>query len=513
MVNLDDTQPNRPVGIRTYSSEIPAPPRFLLWGVIGLFVLGILGAFVGIYLFREALPPRYQARVMQSFPFMEAFMPGGGTIPTAAAVDPEAQSALLQLSLSLPDTTSEATSPAMVPAETTAEAEATADGVAAAATIIPATVTPQLTNTALPTPIPEPTVTTTTAPLPTPEATAQVAVPDTSVVVDTSSTTAEVDPALTRAATHTLGGFRWERQKWNNCGPTNITMALSYYSWPEDQDYAAQFLRPNVEDKNVTPQEMADFVNEQTLVRAMTSFGGDLELLRQLLYNGFPVIIEVGGTLFQAYDWIGHYRTLVGYNDSAGVFYIYDSFLGSGANGEGVTERYDVLDQHWQAFNRTFIVVYEPAREQLLMDILGDQAHPGRAAVAAFEAAQREATADPTNPFVWFNMGSSLVELARYEEAANAFDRAASNGLPWRMLWYQFGPFEAYYNAGRYDDVLSLVENNLTNNGEYVEETYYWQGRVFQAQGRTQDAINAFRTALSMNSNFTEARQALDSLS
>jgi len=30
-----------------------------------------------------------------------------------------------------------------------------------------------------------------------------------------------------------LGGIRYEAQDWNNCGPTTLTMALSYYGWSE----------------------------------------------------------------------------------------------------------------------------------------------------------------------------------------------------------------------------------------------------------------------------------------
>ena len=79
------------------------------------------------------------------------------------------------------------------------------------------------------------------------------------------------------------------------------------------------------------------------------------------------------------------------------------------------------------------------------------------------------------------------------------------------MMWYQFGPFEAYYETGRYEDVLSLVQINL-NNAEELEETYYWQGRVRQAQGQPEQAAVSYRRALGYNPNYDEARTALDSL-
>ncbi len=80
------------------------------------------------------------------------------------------------------------------------------------------------------------------------------------------------------------------------------------------------------------------------------------------------------------------------------------------------------------------------------------------------------------------------------------------------MIWYQFGPFEAYFNTGRYDEVMALVNINLTNGAQYVEETYYWQGRVLEAEGNIAGARSAFQQALSHNSRYADARDALSAL-
>ena len=288
-------------------------------------------------------------------------------------------------------------------------------------------------------------------------------------------------------------------------------MALSYYGWTQDQTYAADKLKPNREDKNVSPHELVNFVSDSTAVTAMVRMGGSLDTLKLLLANEFPVIIETGA-MFEAYDWIGHYRTVVAYDDVFELFYFFDSFLGVGESAQGVTETYANVDKDWQAFNRTFIVVYEPQREGLLRSILDSYWTADDAAEIAFEVAQQEARLEPQNAFAWFNMGTSLVELERYQEAATAFDQAQRAKLPWRMMWYQFGPFKAYFETARYDDVLSLVQINLTN-AEELEETYYWQGKVRQAQGQPEQAAVSYRRALAYNPNFDEARVALDSLS
>src|SRR5690606_2020995 len=114
-------------------------------------------------------------------------------------------------------------------------------------------------------------------------------------------------------------------QTWNNCGPATITTALSYFGWVQDQEYAKDFLRYNREDKNVSPEELTNFVNEQSQAEALTRSGGNLDLLKSLISAGFPVVIE-RGMQFEGYDWLGHYQALVAYDDGQGVFYAYDSF-------------------------------------------------------------------------------------------------------------------------------------------------------------------------------------------
>ena len=445
-------------------------PRFLLWLVIGLFLLAIIGGFAGIYVFRNVLRPGQQQRIIDIAPFMSAFVARtdpNATIPTAISpgsggISPED---LLNAPLvggtvepdeEAPDATDEPLEAAMLTL-----ARLTGASIAQAA-------------------------------------------PD-------AAPAAQETAAISIPREHRLFGIRHVQQTWNNCGPANITMALSFYSWKEDQEYAASFLKPDREDKNVNPAEMVAFVNEQTNVRAVTRMGGDMDLIKQFIAAEFPVIIETGYAP-EGYDWIGHYRTVVGYDDNLQQFYIYDSYLGTGENGAGLAVPYMEFDRDWQAFNRTFIVIYHPDREREVVRILGERADVARSAELALEVAQQEARANPRNQYAWFNMGTSLVKLGRYEEAAAAFDQASQIGLHFRMLWYQFGPYEAYYNVGRYDDVMALVNVNLNNGGTYVEETHYWQGMVYAAQGQTDLARQAFNRALGHNPRFVAAQAALDEL-
>jgi hypothetical protein len=461
--------------------------------------MGVVGVLIGVYLFREILEPGQQQRVINYLPFMESLLDRpdvGSTLPTAQAVDEDAANALLNSPLSLASPTDD--NAGAVSTEVTEDATPEAETTDEAALIIAA----EPTQAPSATPIPTLTTPPPTATLP------PTSAPPVTQNVNTVSAQVDFSPSTSVgwAPAAQNFGFRYQKQTWNNCGPANITMALSYYGWTRDQAFAGDILKPNREDKNVSPHELAEFVNERSDIKGLWRMGGSLNILRALIANEFPVIIE-RGHMFEGYDWLGHYQTLVGYNDNQRTFVIYDSFL-----GEGIFESYDAVDQGWRDFNRAFVVVYDPAREARLMEILGDLAEPDLAATSAFNTAQEEARLNPQDAFAWFNMGTSLTALERYQEAAYAFDRATSIGLPWRMLWYQFGPLEAYFNEGRYDDVLKYVDNNLNNGGEYVEETYYWQGRVFAAQGRTGEAATAFRNALRHNSHYTAAQEALNAL-
>ncbi len=468
-----------------------APPPLLLWIVIGLVLLAVLGGAAGIVVFRTALLPGQQQRVIDQLPFMRAFMPPtpqGGVLPTAlpqgeSAISPEE---LLDAPLALVTPTGAVTA---VPTQ-------------AAVEIVPSA-TPTATLPATATPVP-PTFT----PFPTEIVPTQAGGAD----AGEGSLLAVAAAVPARPSAERLFGIRHVKQTWNNCGPANLTMALSFYGWTQEQSVAAEYLKPNREDKNVNPGEMVSFVNERTGVRAVTRIGGTTEMLRAFIAAGFPVVIETG-YMPEGYDWIGHYQTVVGYDDTLGVFYVYDSYLGTGENGEGIAETYSDVDANWQHFNRTFIVLYAQEREDEVRAILGELADLTTAAEHALAVAQAEARANPQNAFAWFNMGTSYTRLGRYEEAAAAFDQARRVGtLPWRITWYQFGPFEAYFNAGRYDDVLALVNANLANGAQFVEETYYWNGRVLAMQGNTAAAADAFRQALAHNPRYADARAALDRL-
>jgi len=76
------------------------------------------------------------------------------------------------------------------------------------------------------------------------------------------------------------------------------------------------------------------------------------------------------------------------------------------------------------------------------------------------------------------------------------------------MLWYQFEPFSAYYQVGRFQEVVALADATL-RNVDSIEEIFYWKGMGLAALGDRDGAIEAWRAALRLNSNYTPAITAL----
>ena len=61
-----------------------------------------------------------------------------------------------------------------------------------------------------------------------------------------------------------LEGLKVVPQKYNNCGPANLSVMLDYYGYEINQLEIGQALKPNYEDRNVSPTELAGFVQGET---------------------------------------------------------------------------------------------------------------------------------------------------------------------------------------------------------------------------------------------------------
>ena len=328
-----------------------------------------------------------------------------------------------------------------------------------------------------------------------------------------------------------------QHNRWNYCGPANLTMALNFWGWKGNRDDVAKVVKPGsgdpnknfieqgLPDKNVMPYELVDFVNENTEYRALSRYGGEGELVKKLHAAGFPVIVEKGyyerdynGKI----DWLGHYLFTTGYDDARGGFIVQDAYL---KPGKDLLSKYRDYQDGWRSFNYLFMVIYPADREAEVLDLLGPWEDEKWASQHALELAQDDIQNLKGNDlfFAWFNKGTSHIALQQYVDAANAYDQAFTvyagwktdlGNRPFRMMWYQTGPYFAYYYAARYQDVISLADTTLneTISTPTLEESLLWRGRAYYMAGDAQAAVDDYRAALRVHVNWSPAVQALQEL-
>jgi hypothetical protein len=391
-------------------------------------------------------------------------------VPTPIAYD---ASAAQQLALSTPTASPEPTASTVPATPTVAPTAASAMAPTMAPTIVPTTA---------------PTATPTTAPSPAPVHQLQA-------------------PAVE------LTGLAHVWQTWNNCGPATLSMGLSYFGSDLDQAEIGAVLRTHRDDKNVSPEELAGFARSQGLQSIVRANGND-DLLRTLLSNNVPVLIETWAEP-EPGDGLGHYRLLTGYDHAAREWIAYDSFISTGVDPKqpyrGIRIPYDQAARDWAVFNRVYVLIYTAQMDPLVRSILGPDFEEATMWQRALQTAEQAVQQRPDDAFAWFNLGTDLVVMGQLERAAAAYDQARAIGLPWRMLWYQFGPFAAYYGTERYEELIAL-SNATLNLTTQVEEIHYWRGLGLRETGDLEGAVAAFRSALELNPGYAPASDALATL-
>ncbi len=353
-------------------------------------------------------------------------------------------------------------------------------------------------------------------------------IPPTATLVPSLTPTNYVSPTptLTPSPTPTptpipsaveLEGVVYEKQAFNNCGPTNLSVALSYWGWEGDQHVTAAWLRPNPRDRNVMPYEMVDYVRTQTNLNAVLRWGGDLEMIKKFIAAGFPVLIERGYLEeIPEHGWMGHYNVITAYDDEREIFVVQDTYPGE----PNTINSYERVERHWRAFNYVYIIIYPPDREAEVFDILGPHADETYNLQHASQKASAEINVLSGRElfFAWYNYGTSLVNLADYSGAAQAYDQAFEvyadiYPRPYRIFWYSTGAYFAYYYTGRYQDVIDLADATFSLSFEpAIEESWVWRGRARLALGDVNGAIEDFREALEWHPGWWVAENELRNL-
>ena len=226
------------------------------------------------------------------------------------------------------------------------------------------------------------------------------------------------------------------------------------------------------------------------------------------------------------YAWLGHYQFTTGYDDVEGVFIVQDSNWLRDEPLENFKNKkldYETYLEGWRSFDYLFMVIYPPAEQDKLYEILGPYGDPVWSYQHALEIAEGEiqTLTGVDLFFAWFNKGTSLVKLEQYMDAGEAFDTAYQIYAelvdddavrPYRITWYQTWPYWAYYYSGRYQDVINFADFTFgTIDEDTLEESFYWRGLAYYALDKKELSRQDLYNAVWLNPNFQAAWDRINS--
>ncbi|MCL5432730.1 MAG: C39 family peptidase [Patescibacteria group bacterium] len=297
-------------------------------------------------------------------------------------------------------------------------------------------------------------------------------------------------------------------QSFNNCGPAALSMALSYFGINESQEKLGQDLRPyqnpegENDDKSVSLDELAEKSKSYDLIPYHRP-NGNIDLIKLFITYDIPVITR---TLTKENEDIGHYRIIKGFDDGTGELIQDDSL-----QGKNLRYSYGTFNNLWQQFNFEYLVLVPKDKEKIVKIILGEDINEEISWKKAVANAKKQLENNPDDIFARFNLSIALCHIGEYKQSIDEFEKI-ENKLPWRTLWYQIEPVQAYFNLGNYDRVFSLTDTILNNHNRAFSEVYLIRGETYLKKGDRFSARQEFEKAYFYNKNLKEAKEALNSV-
>jgi tetratricopeptide (TPR) repeat protein len=261
-------------------------------------------------------------------------------------------------------------------------------------------------------------------------------------------------PAVTPKATlpaADLGDVRHLWQSLNNCGPASVVMALSSFGITADQEAARLALRGPDWRRGMSPVGVDPWVRELYGLRAVWRNNGTNDLIKALISNGFAPLVT---------QWmedpsvsrIAHWRSVVGYDDRAGVFYSNDPM-----RGRYVPLAYDWFDRVWQPFSYRYLVMYRPEDEALLRAIVGDQWSDRLMRDAYYDRAKAEAARRPDAASL-LAYGEAAYQDGHFDEAVAAFQQGLALGSAEGVFTLRGSYPQALRALGREAEALAVQQ-------------------------------------------------------
>ncbi|GGO33439.1 C39 family peptidase [Deinococcus humi] len=251
-------------------------------------------------------------------------------------------------------------------------------------------------------------------------------------------------------ASVTLKNIRHEYQGPDNCAPVTALTVLGYYGTSVTQATAAAAMKDYPGDPQVSSLELAAYLGKFGL-RSVIRYAGDVEVLRELVSRGFPVVVQ---QRLKSGSNVAHFRTVYGY--SRGAFLLSDPLRGPAlrlSNAE--------MTDLWRFYNGEYLVAYPPAREGEVQAAMGDDFNATANWRHARMHGEQDVKARPGDPYAWWGLAKATLRLDDAATAAQQFDRAVNLGVPTIYYLYRQEAFEAWTLAGWYTKTLQITGRAL----------------------------------------------------
>lgn len=297
-------------------------------------------------------------------------------------------------------------------------------------------------------------------------------------------------------------------QSFNNCGPASLSMALSHYGIEQSQEVLGQELRPWQnpdgihDDKSVTLAELAEKAKDYELIPYHRP-NGNIEMMQEFIAAGIPVITR---TWLEPNEDIGHYRVVKGYESGAKTILQDDSF-----QNKNLTYTYDEFNELWEKFNYEYLVLVPKEKQQLAESILGKNVDKRFAWEQAKLNSVRMLEENPENIYQRFNLSVANYYLGDFQKSVEEYEKVETQ-LPFRTLWYQIEPIQAYYELGNYNRVFAISDSILNNQNSAYSELYLIRGNIYKKQENLEAARAEYEKAVYYNSNLTAAKDAFNAM-
>jgi tetratricopeptide (TPR) repeat protein len=203
---------------------------------------------------------------------------------------------------------------------------------------------------------------------------------------------------------------------------------------------------------------------------------------------------------------IGHYRVVKGYDDGTQEFIQDDSL-----QGQNLRYSYTEFTGLWNVFENEYLVLVPKDKEQIARAIVGEDMDEKIAWTKTVATARKALAANPDDIYSRFNLSVALYHIGDYKNAVLEYEKVESK-LPFRTLWYQIEPIQAYYELGNYPRVFEITDQILNNQNRAFSELYIIRGEIYKKQGNKEAAKKEFEKAVYYNKNLKSAQQALQSV-